>query len=294
MKFSGLGVAMVTPFDNTGRIDLESLKRLTDYLITEGADYLVVQGTTGESPALSTNEKQLVLETVQEVNNGQKPIVFGVGGNHTATVVKQLSQLDNSRVDGILSVSPYYNKPGQSGIYEHYKAVACATDLPVILYNVPGRSASNLQAETTLRLARDFENIVGVKEASGDLDQIMTIIRDRPKDFLVISGDDALTLPMISCGADGVISVLGNCMPRDFGSMVHLAIKGKMDEARKLHYKLLEITRLLFKEGNPAGVKEVLRYLNISENHIRLPLMPVTPQTSAQIELELKERGWIQ
>lgn len=292
-KFHGLGVAMVTPFKADGKIDYDGLKKLTGYLISNGVDYLVVQGTTGESPVLDKDEKRKVLDAVLEVNNGDLPVVFGIGGNNTKLVTETIKSFDSTGVDGILSASPYYNKPTQAGIYAHYKAISESTDLPVIIYNVPGRTSSNIEANTTLRLAADFKNMVAVKEASGNMDQIMTIIRDCPEDFAVISGDDPLTLPLIASGANGVISVLGNCMPADFSKMVHHAMNNEMVDARALHYKLLEITRLLFKEGNPAGVKEVLQYLGICERHLRLPLVPVSPALSAQIEHEMKERAWI-
>ncbi len=291
-EFKGLGVAMITPFLEDGAVDVESLKKLTHFLIDGGVNYLVVQGTTGESPVLNVNEKRLVLDTVIAANDNRIPVVYGIGGNNTAQVISTLKSLESTGVSGILSVSPYYNKPTQDGIYAHYKALAEASNLPIIIYNVPGRTGSNILPETTIRLASDFKNFIGVKEASGNLEQIMTIIRDRPKGFLVISGDDTLTLPLLAAGADGVISVVGNAFPTEFSQMVRLGLEGDVNAARPIHYKLLEITRLLFKEGNPAGVKETLKYLGICRNTVRLPLIPVSSATSAEIRNELKEQGW--
>lgn len=283
-KFTGLGVAMVTPFDSNKKVDYKGLEKLTNHLITNGTDYLVVQGTTGESAVLSSEEKQSVLDFVIEINKGRLPIVLGVGGNHTQAVCSTLEKGLTKGVDGILSVSPYYNKPTQAGIYEHYRAIANSTDLPIILYNVPGRTASNMLPNTTIQLATDFDNIVAVKEASGNLEQVMTIIQDRPsKDFLVISGDDALTLPMIAAGADGVISVVGNAFPAEFSGMVHHALSGNFEEAKPLHYQLFKIILGLFEEGNPGGVKEVLKFLNICGNDMRLPLVNVSDATSRKL-----------
>lgn len=292
-NFKGLGVAMITPFLEDGSVDVEALKKLSNHLIDGGVDYLVVQGTTGESVTLNATEKKQVLETVLATNQDRVPVVYGIGGNNTAQVISQLKSLETKGISGVLSVSPYYNKPTQEGIYAHYKAISEHTPLPVIIYNVPGRTGSNISADTTLRLASDFRNLVAVKEASGNFDQIMTIIRDKPKGFSVISGDDAITLPLIAAGAEGVISVLGNAFPSEFGQMVKLAMEDKMADARSLHYKLLEITGLLFQEGNPGGVKETLKYLGICKNYLRLPLVPVSTATSTAIRNELKEQGWI-
>lgn len=282
-RLRGLGVAMVTPFDAAGNIDYPALKKLTDYLIEGGTDYLVVQGTTGESPVLSSAEKQQVLNTVKEVNQGRLPIVFGIGGNNTAAVADTFSQFDLSGVDAILSASPYYNKPTQEGIYQHYKVLSEATELPIIVYNVPGRTASNILPETTLRLANDFSNIVAVKEASGNMEQVMELIHNRPNDFLIISGDDAITLPIISCGGDGVISVVGNAFPEAFGGMVQAALQGDFVSARELHYKVLPIIASLFSEGNPAGVKECLAHLGIMSNALRLPLVNVSEELKSEL-----------
>lgn len=275
-KFRGLGVALVTPFLDNGGVDMAGLQRLVEHNINNGTDYLVVQGTTGESATLNTEEKKSVLDFVIEINNGRKPVVLGIGGNDTASVVKALEDLNPAGIDGILSVSPYYNKPTQEGIYQHYKALNDVTKLPIILYNVPGRTSSNVQASTTLRIAKELKNIVAVKEASGNLEQIMQIIMHKPKDFLVLSGDDALTLPHIAAGGDGVISVVGNAFPKRFSAMVHAALEGDMKTARLNHYDLLEIIPLLFAEGNPAGIKRVLATLGICKENVRLPLVKVS------------------
>lgn len=293
-RFRGLGVAMVTPFRENGAIDHAALERLIDHMIVGGVDYLVSMGTTGESVTLTTEEKhQLLAGTVEAVRN-RVPLVLGVGGNDTAAVVRNLASFDLSGVDGILSVSPYYNKPTQEGIYQHYRAIAQASLLPIILYNVPGRTGSNMAAETTLRLARDFENIVAVKEASGNLDQIGTILKHRPDDFLVISGDDALTLPILAMGGDGVISVVGNALPQEFARLVHSAMKDDMATARQEHLRLIEVIAMLFAEGNPGGIKEVLKVLGICEDHMRLPLVNVSEGTAKRIYKALADAEVVQ
>ncbi|MFN5621492.1 MAG: 4-hydroxy-tetrahydrodipicolinate synthase [Flavobacteriales bacterium] len=279
----GLGVAMITPFKKDLTVDVEALKKLTSHLVENGADYLVVMGTTGETPALDKEDKKLVLDTILSTNAGRKPVVLGMGGNNTHELCLQLDRMDTAGLSAILSVAPYYNKPTQNGMFEHYKAVSEHSKLPIILYNVPGRTGSNMLAETTLRIAYDCRNVIGIKEASGNMEQVMMIIKDRRKDFLVISGDDAITLPLIAAGADGVISVVGNAFPHEFGNMVHHALKGEFAEARTLHYRLLEITQLMFAEGNPAGVKEVLSHLDICEHYLRLPLVPVSQGTSERM-----------
>ncbi len=278
-----MGVAMVTPFDENKNIDYPALEKFTEFLIKGDLDYLVVQGTTGESPVLSFDEKQKVLDTVVHANNGRLPVVFGIGGNNTAALQKDFETFDLSKVDAILSASPYYNKPTQQGIYEHFKTLAGATELPIILYNVPGRTASNITAETTLRLANDCSTIIAIKEASGNMEQIMQIISERPTGFLVISGDDAVTLPIIACGGDGVISVIGNAFPEDFGKMVRAALNNEMETARQYHYKVLPIIGPLFAEGNPAGVKECLKHLGIMSNQVRLPLVNVSDGLKAEL-----------
>jgi 4-hydroxy-tetrahydrodipicolinate synthase len=290
-KFRGLGVALVTPFQENGNVDMAGLQRLVEHNINNGTDYLVVQGTTGESATLTKEEKKAVLDFIIEINNGKKPIVLGVGGNNTAEVVHQLQTLNLKGVDGILSVSPYYNKPSQEGIFQHYKTVSKATELPIILYNVPGRTMSNVTAETTLRIARACPNIVAVKEASGNLEQIMNIIINKPKGFIVLSGDDALTLPHLAIGGDGVISVVGNAFPKRFSRMVHNGLEGNFEAARKDHYELLEMIQTLFADGNPGGIKKVLSVLNICQENLRLPLVPVNKIVGDKLEALTKMLG---
>jgi len=282
--FKGTGVAIVTPFNTDQSVDYKSLEKLVNHLISNGIDYLVVQGTTGESVTLSNSEKEATLAFIIKINNGKLPIVLGIGGNCTNTVVEAFKSTNTRGVDAILSVSPYYNKPTQEGIYQHYKAISEASSLPIILYNVPGRTSSNILPATTLRLANDFENIIAVKEAAGDLEQCMEIITNKPADFLVISGDDALTLPLIACGGDGVISVLANAFPKGFSDMVSAAIANDMVNARALHYKYFEMIHYLFVEGNPAGVKAALKELNIMDDAVRLPLVNVSNETNTKIK----------
>jgi 4-hydroxy-tetrahydrodipicolinate synthase len=282
--FTGSGVALVTPFYKDGSIDFDALKKLVQLQIDGGTDFLVVQGTTGESPTLSQEEKMQVLQTVIDVNQGKLKIVYGVGGNNTLAVCETLKKVP-AGVDGILSVSPYYNKPIQKGIIEHYKYIASCTDLPIILYNVPGRTGSNVLPETTIALA-EISNIVAMKEASGSMEQIMEIIRLRKPDFGVLSGDDAITMPLISAGADGVISVVANAFPEKFSKMVHASMEGDLDTARKEHYDLLSITKLFFEEGNPGGVKVALAVRGIMEENMRLPLFPVSDGLRARIAEE--------
>ncbi|MBL0315125.1 MAG: 4-hydroxy-tetrahydrodipicolinate synthase [Flavobacteriales bacterium] len=292
-QLKGLGVAMVTPFKKDLTIDVPALKKLTDHLCENGADYLVVMGTTGETPTLDKEDRKLVLETVMATNGGRKPVVLGMGGNNTQDLCLQLDRMDTSGITALLSVAPYYNKPTQNGYFEHYKALSEHSKLPIILYNVPGRTGSNVLADTTLRIAFDCRNVIGIKEASGNLEQIMNIIKDKPKDFMVISGDDSITLPLIAAGADGVISVVGNAFPKEFSAMVHHAMNGEMNEARALHYRLLEITQLLFIEGNPAGVKEVLSHLDICDNYLRLPLTPVSQLISERMRRVMIDEEFI-
>jgi len=283
-KFKGTGVAIVTPFAVDKSIDYNALEKLVNHLIDGGIEYIVVQGTTGESVTLTKQEKKETLAFIQKVNNGRLPIVLGIGGNCTATVVETLKTTDLKGVDAILSVSPYYNKPTQEGIYQHYKAVSEASSLPIILYNVPGRTSSNVLPSTTLRLARDFKNIIAVKEASGNLEQCMTIIQNKPEGFLVISGDDAITLPFIASGGDGVISVIANAFPKGFSDMVRAALADDMVTARKLHYKYFEMIHYLFVDGNPAGVKAALKVLNVTGDAVRLPLVNVSEETNSKIK----------
>lgn len=285
--FKGAGVALVTPFNADMSIDFPALRRLVQEQIAGGTNYLVVQGTTGESPTLNSSEKKQVLETVLEENNGKLPIVYGAGGNNTMSVIEAFKNIPKG-VDGILSVAPYYNKPTQAGYLAHYKALASETDLPIILYNVPGRTGSNVLAETTLELA-EIKNIVAMKEASGNMEQIMEIIRCKPENFLVLSGDDAITLPLIAAGADGVISVVANSFPAQFSQMVTSALNGDFETARKLHYDLLPVTKLLFAEGNPGGVKIALEELGWMKPFMRLPLVPVSDGLKAKIVAETKK-----
>lgn len=284
--FKGTGVALVTPFNSDLSIDFEGLRKLVNYQINNGTNFLVVQGTTGESPTLSMAEKMEVLKVVQDENKGRLPIVFGVGGNNTVAVGDLLKNLPEG-IDGILSVSPYYNKPIQKGIIEHYKYLAGCTSLPIILYNVPGRTGSNMTAYTTLELAK-IPNIVAMKEASGNLSQIMEILRQKPEGFDVLSGDDGLTLSMISLGAQGVISVVANAFPKKFSAMVDAAMKDELNIARPIHFDLLPVTDMFFEEGNPGGVKVALDELNIMKPIMRAPLYPVSSGLETRIKAETK------
>ena len=282
--FKGSGVALVTPFHTDGSIDFTALKALVTLQIQGGTDFLVVQGTTGESPTLSQDEKRLVLDTVLEVNNGQLPVVYGVGGNNTLALEPLLKNIP-SGVDGILSVSPYYNKPIQKGIVAHFKMVASLTDLPIILYNVPGRTGSNMSIETTLELA-ELPNVVAVKEASGNMEQIMDIIRQRKSGFGVLSGDDNLTMPLIAAGADGVISVVANAFPERFSQMVHASMSGNLELAKQAHYDLFCVTKMFFEEGNPGGVKVALAARGLMQETMRMPLYPVSEGLRSRIQAE--------
>ena len=285
-KFKGTGVALVTPFTADGSINFEALTRLVKLQISGGTDFLVVQGTTGESPVLSQDEKMKVLKHVMEVNQRQLPVIYGLGGNNTADICEKIKILPEG-LDGLLSVSPYYNKPLQAGIIAHYKAISRCTQLPIILYNVPGRTSSNITAETTIELSK-ISNIVAIKEASGDFDQIMEILKNKTKDFTVLSGDDAITMPLISMGVEGVISVVANALPERFSSMVNRALNNEMYHAKKEHFELFDMIRLLFAEGNPGGIKEALAYRKICENNMRLPLVPVSDGLKAKLFKEMK------
>ncbi len=281
--FKGTGVALVTPFNPDGSIDFKNLSALVEHLIQGGIDYLVVMGTTAESPCLSEDEKAEVLAQVLKQNAYRLPVVYGMGGNNTADLTKKIAKASLIGVSGILSVTPYYNKPSQEGLYRHYKAVCDATELPVILYNVPGRTGCNMTASTTLRIAAECPNAAAVKEASGNFEQIMQIRRDSREDFLVISGDDAITMPLISCGIDGVISVAANAYPKAFSEMVNHALAGDFAAARELHYQLLEPIRCMFAEGSPAGVKAFLHHMKLANNVLRLPAFPVSDSLHASI-----------
>lgn len=282
-SFNGTGVAVITPFKSDNSIDFKALERVVEHIISGGVNYLVLLGTTSEAVTLNNEEQEAVVSYIKEINNGRVPIVIGQSGNNTQKVVSTIHATDFTGIDGILSVAPYYNKPGQKGIYQHFKAISNASPVPIILYNVPGRTSSNIEAETCLKLAWDFENIVAVKEASGDLTQVMNIIAKAPGGFQVISGDDLLTLPMISLGATGVISVLANAFPFEWSEMVTHALKSKHRKAAELHYKYLEMIGLLFEDGNPAGVKSVLSSMGICHNNVRLPLTPAGRNTSSRI-----------
>ncbi len=282
-NFRGTGVAVVTPFKSDSSIDFKALERVVNHIIDGGVSYLVVLGTTSEAATMNNEEKEAVISYIKEINSGRIPIVLGIGGNCTQQLVSTIRQTDLNGIDGILSVAPYYNKPNQKGIYQHFKAVSNASQLPIIIYNVPGRTGSNIEAETCVKLAWDFENIVAVKEASGNLSQVMDIINKAPSDFQVISGDDLLTMPMISLGAEGVISVLGNAFPMEWSEMVKLALKNKFKSAAEIHYKYLEMIGLIFEDGNPAGIKSVLSGLGICDNNVRLPLTPASRNTGARI-----------
>lgn len=289
--FKGLGIALVTPFRQDGSVDYESLMHLVDYQLENGADFFCILATTGETPTLTRDERQRIKDLVVEKVQARVPILMGCGGNNTAAVVEELKTGDFKGIDGILSVCPYYNKPSQEGLYQHFKAIAAATSLPVVLYNVPGRTGVNLKAETTVRLARDCENIVAIKEASGNLEQVDEIIKNKPNSFDVISGDDSLTFPMVSCGAVGVISVIGNALPREFSKMIRLQMRGEYDPARKIHHRFTDLFSLLFVDGNPAGVKAMLHEMGFIENVLRLPLVPTrisTLQRMSEIMRELK------
>ena len=287
--FKGLGIALITPFLEDGSVDYKSLIRLVEYQLNNGADFFCILATTGETPTLTAEEKQKIKDLIVDLVGGRVPILVGCGGNNTAAIVKELQTGDFRGVDGILSVCPYYNKPSQEGLYQHFKTIAAATKLPVVLYNVPGRTGVNLSAATTVRLAHDCDNIVAIKEASGNLEQVDEIIKNKPRNFDVISGDDALTFPMISCGAVGVISVIGNALPREFSKMIRLQMKGEYDGARKIHHRFIDLFSLLFVDGNPAGVKAMLHEMGYIENVLRLPLVPTRISTLQRMSEILKE-----
>ncbi|MAT90526.1 MAG: 4-hydroxy-tetrahydrodipicolinate synthase [Flavobacteriaceae bacterium] len=282
-KLRGTGVALITPFTAEGLVDVNALKHLVDYQVEHGIEYLVLLGTTAESATLTSSEKKTVIETVIASNAGRVPMVLGMGGNNTQAIVEEIEATDLSPFTAILSVSPSYNKPTQEGIYQHFKQIAKASPIPVILYNVPARTASNMLPETVLRLARDFENIIGIKEAAGDLVQAMRLISGTPSDFMVISGDDMLALPMTLAGGSGVISVIGQGFPKEFSQLIRLGLAGKVAEAYAQHYQLAPAIDLIFAEGNPAGIKAVCKKLGICEDVVRLPLVSATPQLQGKI-----------
>lgn len=288
-KFKGTGAAIVTPFRKYGTIDFGSLEKLLEHIISKGIDFVVVLGTTGESATLTHDEKNAVIDFVGDTVKGRVPVVIGVGGNNTEHVIKDLRSLNLSKGDGILSVSPYYNKPQPRGLYNHFKNIASASPLPVILYNVPGRTGSNIPADITLQLAYDIKNIVAIKEASGNFAQIEAILKERPDDFNVLSGDDPLTLPLIALGADGVISVTANAYPGEFSTMVANALDNNFAEARKLHFKLKDVMDALFADGNPAGIKAALDHMGLISNNLRLPLVKVNKSINNQIKKVMEE-----
>ena len=287
--FKGLGIALITPFNADGAVDYTALERLVTFQLDNGADFLCILATTGETPTLTAEEKSKIKDLVVNLVAGRVPILMGCGGNNTAAVVEELKTADWRGIDGVLSVCPYYNKPSQEGLYQHFKAIAAATDMPVVLYNVPGRTGINLKAETTVRLARDCQNIVAIKEASGSLEQVDEILKNAPKDFDVISGDDALTYPMVACGAVGVISVIGNALPKEFSKMIRLEFNNEYEAARKIHHRFTDLFSLLFVDGNPAGVKAMLSEMGFIENVLRLPLVPTRLTTKQRISEILKE-----
>lgn len=288
-KFKGTGVAIVTPFNDDRSVDYIGLERLIEHLIKGGVDYLVVNGTTGESVTLSRQEKLDVLAFAIKVNNGRLPIVFGIGGNNTQDILDCFHTYDFTGVDAILSVSPFYNKPSQEGIYQHYKAIAAICPLPLILYNVPARTGSHMEAETVLRLAKDCKNVIGVKEASGVIFNSMKIIKNKPDGFLVISGDDILNLPIIASGGDGIISVIANAFPTDYSNMVKAALTGDFKKAQQLHYKYFDMVHYMFVDGNPPGIKATLKILGICGDMLRLPLVKVTTTTYTALENLIKK-----
>lgn len=286
--FRGTGVALVTPFDDNNNVDYPSLKKLLEYIIDGGINFIAMSGTTGEPATLTQDEKKSLRQFVVETVGGRVPIMYGIGGNNTAAVVDEIKNTDFSGIDAILSISPYYTKPNQRGIYEHFKAIDKATPLPVVLYNVPGRTSRNIEPATVMQIAADCKNVFAIKEASGNMSQIMSIIGSKPQDFAVFSGDDALTLPMYALGACGAISVVANVAPKQFSQMVNLCAEGKFDQAAKIHFKLLGLMNALFEDGSPAGAKAALSILGIMKENLRLPLVPVCSSVRQKIESCLK------
>jgi 4-hydroxy-tetrahydrodipicolinate synthase len=282
-KFIGTGVALVTPFKEDLSVDFDALIKLVNYTVENGIDYLVINGTTGESGTITKEEKQEIIDVIIKANNKRLPLVLGVGGTNTALVIEELKTRDFTGIDGILSVAPYYSKPTQEGFYQHFKAIATATDLPVILYNVPGRTAKNMEPATTLRLANDFTNIVAVKEAGNNKQQYYTLLKDKPSDFLIISGDDDLALGVVLAGGSGVISVIGQAFPKEFSTMINHGLQGNNKEGYDIHFKLMNVVDSIFEENNPAGIKTVLQELNICSNSVRLPLVKTSAALSSKI-----------
>ncbi|KFB02147.1 dihydrodipicolinate synthase [Mangrovimonas yunxiaonensis] len=287
-KFQGTGVALVTPFKEDLSVDFEALSKLVEYNIENGTNYLVVSGTTGESATITKAEKKAILETVVKTNNKRLPVVLGIGGNNTAAVIEEINNTNLNEVDALLSVSPYYSKPTQEGIYQHFKAIALASPKPIILYNVPGRTASNMLPETTLRLARDFENIIAVKEAGNNISQYLELIKNKPEDFAIISGDDDLALGVALAGGAGVISVIGQAFPKEFSKMIQLGLQDNVQEAYKIHFKLMDVIGYIFSENNPAGIKAVLAEKGLCKPEVRLPLVQATNALKKQIASYIK------
>lgn len=286
-KFYGTGVALITPFKTDLSVDYNALKNIVNYNIDNGTNYLVVSGTTGESVTVTKEEKKKITNTVIETNKGRLPIVLGIGGNNTMAVIEEIKSTDFSQIDAILSVSPYYSKPTQEGLYQHFKAIAKASPVPVILYNVPGRTSKNMLPETTIRLANDFENIIAVKEAGNNVAQYLQLLKDKPEDFLVISGDDDLALGVVLAGGAGVISVIGQALPKQFSKMIQLGLQGNAKEAYKIHYQLMDVTGYIFEENNPAGIKAVFEALGLAQDTVRLPLVPATNALKEKIKKTL-------
>ena len=282
-KFVGTGVALVTPFKSDKTVDFDALKKLVAFNIENGIDYLVINGTTGESATITNEEKKEIIRVIASVNIKRVPLVLGVGGNNTASVINELKTADLSLIDAILSVAPYYSKPTQEGFYQHFKAISLASPKPIILYNVPGRTSKNMEPSTIIRLANDFENVIAVKEAAGNMQQYLALIKNKPKDFLIISGDDDLALPVVLAGASGVISVIGQAFPKEFSTQINLGLEGKNKEAYALYFKLIQIINLIFTENNPAGIKTVLQELNITSDEVRLPLVKTTSEIQKEI-----------
>ncbi|MGE5944229.1 MAG: 4-hydroxy-tetrahydrodipicolinate synthase [Flavobacteriales bacterium] len=282
-KFLGTGVALITPFKTDLSVDHEALTNIVNFNIDNGTDYLVISGTTAESVTITKQEKKDIIETISKANKGRVPMVLGIGGNNTMQVIEEIKATDLSGFDAILSVSPYYTKPTQEGVYQHFKAISETSPIPVILYNVPGRTSKNMEPETTLRLAKDFKNIIGIKEAGNNIVQYYKLLKDKPEDFLIISGDDDLALGVVLAGGAGVISVIGQAFPKDFSNMIRLGLKGESTEAFKLHYKLMDAIGYIFEENNPAGIKAVFKTLNLCEDTVRLPLVPASNDLKAKI-----------
>lgn len=287
-KFLGTGVALITPFNADLSVDHEALANLVNFNIENGTNYLVISGTTGESVTITKQEKKDIIATISKANNGRVPMVLGIGGNNTTEIIEEIKTTDFTGIDAILSVSPYYSKPTQEGIYQHFKAISLASPVDVILYNVPGRTSSNMLPATTLRLANDFKNIVAVKEASNNVAQYLQLIKNKPEDFLIISGDDDLALGVVLAGGAGVISVIGQAFPKEFSKMIQLGLEGKANEAYKLHFKLMDVTSQIFEENNPAGIKAVLEVLKLSSDAVRLPLVPATDGLKSKIRESVK------